>query len=155
MLRLKILASTLPVLVAAVFAGGERLPAGRPCIRLGETSVQIAPSPGQAQSRVSFTTDPAAATVRVQLVGRAEEADFAYVDDVEGFEADACKVTPATRWIAIAGAPSAADAVIYLSRDGRADYRIFVQSRHFSPREAAALIVGASPARPRITAAAF
>lgn len=155
MLRFKFLASTLPVLLAAVFAGGELWPARRPCILLGETSVQIATSPWQAQSTVSFTTDPAAATVRVRLVERAEEADFAYVDDIEGGEADACEVTPATRWIGIAEPPSAADAVIYLSRDGGADYRIFVQSKHFTPLEAAALIVGANRARPRITAAAL
>jgi hypothetical protein len=42
--------------------------------------------------------------------------------------------------------------VIYLSPDGDADYRIFVQSSHFTAREAAALIVGASGGHPRLAA---
>jgi hypothetical protein len=36
--------------------------------------------------------------------------------------------------------------VIYLSTNGPADYRIFVQSKSFSVRDAAALIVGAQDA---------
>ena len=43
---------------------------------------------------------------------------------------------------------SEADPVIYLSRDGPADYRIFVSSKSFSVRDAAALIVGARGAAP-------
>src|SRR4051812_12005444 len=100
--RYRILASTLPVLLAGIFAGGELLPTRRPCIAVGETSVQLARQPWQAQINVSFTTDPNMATVRVQLVDSAETADFTYVDDVEGAEADACAATPATRWIGIA-----------------------------------------------------
>jgi hypothetical protein len=45
--------------------------------------------------------------------------------------------------------------VIYLSRDGPADYRIFVSSKSFSVRDAAALIVGASGDRHRIEAASL
>ena len=33
--------------------------------------------------------------------------------------------------------------MIYLSQEAGADYRIFVQSRTFSPRDAAALVVSA------------
>jgi hypothetical protein len=44
--------------------------------------------------------------------------------------------------------------VIYLSPDdASADYRIFVRSKRFSAREAAALIVGAHGERPRLAAA--
>ena len=68
MLRFKILASALPLIVAAAFARGELLPGPRPCITLGEASVQIAELPWQAQLHVSFTSDPAAATVRVQIM---------------------------------------------------------------------------------------
>jgi hypothetical protein len=158
MLRFKILTSTIPLMLAAVLAGGELLPAARPCIVLGEISTQIAPNPWQAQIKVSFTTDPAQATVRVQIVDRAEAADFAYVDDADGTRTNArdgaCEVTAATRFVGIADTPAAADPVIYLSPDGNSDYRIFVQSRRFTPREAAALIVGASGPPARMTAAA-
>jgi hypothetical protein len=155
MLRFKILASTIPLIMAAVFARSELAPAARPCIALGETSVQMAPGPWQTHLNVSFTDDPALATVRVQLVDGAEAADFVVVDDIDSTEANACVVTAATRFVAIAALPSTAGPVIYLSQDGNADYRIFVRSKRFTPREAAALIVGAGGGPARITAAAL
>jgi hypothetical protein len=39
--------------------------------------------------------------------------------------------------------PAAGAPVIYLSHDGPADYRIYVRSKTFSLRDAAALVVGA------------
>jgi hypothetical protein len=152
MLRFKILTTTIPLILAGVFAGSELLPR-RPCIALGETSLQIAPPPRQAQFNVCFTNDPARATVRVQLVDNAEAADFVYVDDVDGTEAHACEVTVAMQFVGIAASPLAAGPVIYLSPDGNADYRIFVQSKRFTPREAVALIVSASGGRPGMAAA--
>ena len=87
MLRLKILASAVPLLIAAVFARGDFLPGARPCIAIGEGSVQITSLPWQAQSHVSFTRDPALATVRVQLTDNAAAADFAVLDDIDSTEA--------------------------------------------------------------------
>jgi hypothetical protein len=155
MLRFKILASAVPLIVAGVFAGSELAPAARPCIALGETSVQIASSPWQAQLNVGFTDDPALATVRVQIVDGAEVADFVVVDDIDSTEVGACEVTAATRFIAITTIPSAEEPVIYLSQDGNADYRIFVRSKQFTPREAAALIVGARGTPAHIATAAL
>jgi hypothetical protein len=104
---------------------------------------------------VSFTDDPALATVRVQIVDSAEAADFTYVDDIDSIEASACDVTAATRFVAIAAIPAAVESVIYLSQDGNADYRIFVRSKQFTPREAAALIVGARGTPARMATAAL
>ncbi len=144
MLRFKILASTFPLVLAAVFARGGLAPATQPCVAIGETTVRIAAGPWQAQSQVSFTDDPRLATVRVQIVDSAEAADFAVVDDVQdSSDGDACRNNAATRLIGISAAPAADAAVIYLSQDGNADYRIFVTSNSFTPRDAAALIVGA------------
>lgn len=157
MLRLKILASAVPLLFAAVFARGDFLPGTRPCIAIGESSVQIASLPWQAQSHVSFTRDPALATVRVQLTDNAATADFAVLDDIDGAEAPeaahSCEVNAATRFVAISATPSASEPVIYLSTDGPADYRIFVASKQFTVRDAAALIVGASGAPRRLAGA--
>ena len=144
MLRFKFLASTLPLILAAVFAGGGFAAATRPCIAVGETSVQIASSPWQSQTQVSFTDDPRLATVRVQIVEAAEAADFVVVDDIKDTsDGGACGSNAGTRLIGITAAPVAGAPVIYLSRDGAADYRIFVKSDSFTPRDAAALIVGA------------
>ncbi|MDB5617952.1 hypothetical protein [Tardiphaga sp.] len=155
MLRLKILASTIPVLLAAVFARGEFTSGAHPCITTGETSVQIATAPWQAQLHVAFTDDPSRATVRVQIVDSAENADFAVVDDIDSAESEACAITAATRFIAISAAASSTEPVIYLSGEGDADYRIFVQSKSFTPRDAAALIVGAHAGHHRMATAAL
>jgi hypothetical protein len=153
MLRFKILASTIPLILAAVFARNGFGTAIQPCISVDQTAVQIATSPWQAQMRVAFTSDPAAATVRVQIVDDVAAADFTVIDDIDdASEADACHLDPA-RYVAITETPSATEPVIYLSRDGNADYRIFVKSKTFSPRDAAALIVGAHRDSGHVTAA--
>src|SRR3984893_16075535 len=148
MLRFKILASAVPLFIAAIFARGELVPGPRPCIAIGEGSVQIAAVPWQAELHVSFTHDPVLATVRVQISDDAGAADFAVIDDVDSPDPGACQATDTTRYVAISASPSVSEPVIYLSADGPADYRVFVQSKRFSAREAAALIVGASRGRP-------
>jgi hypothetical protein len=155
MVRFKILASALPLIVAAVFARGELVPGPRPCIAVGEASVQITSMPWHADLHVAFTDDPVAATVRVQIADSAEAADFAVVDDIDSAEASACEATPATRFIAVSASPSVSGPVIYLSPNGPADYRIFVRSRTFSLRDAAALIVGANDGHGRLAAASL
>jgi hypothetical protein len=144
MLRFKILASSIPLIVAAVFARGGLLPGTHPCIAISDTSVQIAAIPWHADLHVAFTDDPAAATVRVQISDSPESADFAVVDDVDSAESGACEANAATRLVAISATPASGAPVIYLSHDdGPADYRIFVRSKSFSVRDAAALVVGA------------
>ncbi|UGV28764.1 hypothetical protein E0H22_01430 [Rhodopseudomonas boonkerdii] len=154
MLRLKILASTVPLAIAAFLARGEFFVSTHPCIAAGDGPVQIAAFPWQAQSHVSFTDDPASATVRVQIVESAENADFTVIDDDDSNEPGVCKANAATRFVGITTSPASTDPVIYLSDSGEADYRIFVRSRSFTARNAAALIVGAHNAPPARMAAA-
>ena len=152
MLRFNILASVVPLAVAAVFARGEFSSGSRPCIEVGGASLQIASLSWQAEHHVSFTTDPGRATVRVQISETAEAADFTVIDDIDSTEAGACQSQSPPQLVAISSAPSASDPVIYLSPDGPADYRIFVHSKSFSARDAAALIVGARGSHHRINA---
>jgi hypothetical protein len=119
------------------------LPGTHPCIAVADTSVQIASMPWHADLHVAFTDDPAAATVRVQISDNPEAADFAVVDDVDSAESGACEANAATRLVAISATPAGGAPVIYLSHDGPADYRIFVRSKTFTLRDAAALVVGA------------
>ena len=147
MLRFKILASAVPLVVAALFARGGLLPGPHPCIAIANTSVEIADLPWRADLHVAFTDDPAAATVRVQITESAEAADFAAgrrlrhrgSRRLRGQSRHPCRLDFGH---AASGVP-----VIYLSHDGPADYRIFVRSKTFSQREAAALVVGADFAR--------
>jgi hypothetical protein len=154
MLRFKVLASAVPLIFAAVFARGGVIAGPHPCIAIGDTSVQIADLPWRAQLHVSFTDDPALATVRVQIAESADGADFAVVDDIDNTEATACEANPSTRFVTISASPASDVPVIHLSKDGPANYRIFVQSKIFTPRDAAALVVGASQ-YPRLGAAAL
>ncbi len=143
MLRFKILASVVPLLAAAAFARSEIGSVSHPCIALGETSVELTSLFWTAGVHVAFTDNPAQATVRVQITDDADDADFAVVDDGLGSEPDSCQATPQNRLVAIGAQPVDDGPVIYLSTDGPADYRIYVRSRTFTQREAAALIVGA------------
>jgi hypothetical protein len=147
MLRLKILASVVPLLAAAFFARGGLLPGPHPCIASANTSVEIADLPWRADLHVAFTDDPTVATVRVQITEDAEAADFALVDDTDAAEGGACEINPATQAVSISESAANGAPVIYLSHDGPADFRIFVRSKTFSQREAAALVVGAGIAR--------
>jgi hypothetical protein len=155
MLRFKILVSVVPLMVAAILARIELVPGARPCIALGDQSVQIASAPWHADLHVSFTDDPNAATVRVEVADSAEAADFAVIDDIESAEDNACEMNAATQFIAISTRASATAPVIYLTHEGPADYRIFVKSKTFTARDAAALIVGASGGHSRLTAASL
>jgi hypothetical protein len=141
MLRFKILVSVVPLIVVALMARVEWRPGPQPCIPIGDEALQRVTAPWHADLHVSFTDDPAAATVRVQIADSADDADLAVVDD-DGASADACKSSP-TQFASDAAEGSSSGPVIYLSHDGPADYRIFVKSRTFTVREAAALIVGA------------
>jgi hypothetical protein len=155
MLRLKILASVVPLAAFALVARGEFLPGPHPCIEAGGATVQIASIPWLAQLHVSFTDDPAAATVRVQISDSAEAADFAVIDDIDDAEPGACESNGVPQLVAISTKSAASDPVIYLSQDGPADYRIFVHSKSFSVRDAAALIVGAHGGHRRLQAASL
>ena len=153
MLRLIVLASTVPLIASAVFAGANPQPGPRPCIAIGAETFEIAAAPQPAALRIGFTDNPRLATVRVMATDNPALADFAMVDDVDSPEQNGCEATTATRFIAISRRPSAAAPVIYLTRHGPADYRIYVHSTHFTLREAAALIVGARSRRPHLAAA--
>ena len=155
MLRFKFLATAVPLLAAAVFARAEIGSVSHPCIALGDTSVELTSLFWTAGVHVAFTDDPAQATVRVQITDNADAADFAVVDDGLGSEPDTCQAGPSTRLVSIAAQPVDGGQVVYLSSEGPADYRIYVRSKTFSPREAAALIVGARGGHGRFQAASL
>jgi hypothetical protein len=143
MLRFKMLVSVVPLMAAAILARLELMPGPRPCVAVGTEAMQIALSPWHVDLHVSFTDDPSLATVRVGFADSADTADFAAVDDTGEAEGSGCAMPQVTRLVAISESRLDGAPVIYLSPDGPADYRIFVRSKRFTVREAAALIVGA------------
>ncbi len=98
MLRLKILASVVPLAIVALFARGEFLTGPRACIEIAGTSVQIAALSWQAHRHVGFTNDPSRATVRVQISDNAEAADFTVIDDVDTTRPAPARATRRRDW---------------------------------------------------------
>ncbi|WP_322514952.1 hypothetical protein SR870_18290 [Rhodopseudomonas palustris] len=157
MLRVRVLASTLPLVALGLFVRGELIAGPQPCIAVGDRAVQIAPALERADIHVAFTDDPARATVRVQIVDSPDAADFTVTDGAITDEPGGCALAPETRLVAIAANPAATDPLIYLSHDdsGGTDYRIFVRAGRFTARDAAALLVGASDRHAPITTASI
>ena len=155
MLRYKILASVVPVLTVALLAHGGMSPGPHPCLSIASTSVELAELPWHADLSVAFTDNPSAATVRVQISESAETADFALVDGDDIAEPRACELNTASRAVSISDTAASGAPVIYLSEQGPAEYRIFVRSKTFSEREAAALVVGAGIAAHPLKAASL
>ena len=157
--RFRILASSIPLIVIAVLARHQVLPGNRSCIAIGETMMQVAGGPfggsAPADIRVAFTEDPARATVHVRIVETPETADFSVADDTDDVAATTCHATAATRYVGIVPAPIPDGPLILLTATGEADYRIFVRSSRVSPREAAALIVGAQSRHPHLATASL
>jgi hypothetical protein len=155
MLRFKILASAVPLVVVAIFARSGFLPGPHPCILVGEKAVEIAGLPWRADLHVSFTEDEALATVRVQLSDSAEAADFVVIDDADTADASTCEASLERTLVSISPQASNDAPVIYIAPDGPADYRIFVSSKTFTARDTAALIVGASDGHRKLIAASL
>src|SRR5262250_2418998 len=124
MLRFRVLASVVPLAVTAFLARGEIFPDTRPCVAVADTSVQLTSLPWQSSLHVSFTTNPAKATVRVQVIDSADAADFAVIDDIGSAEDGACHTGTPPQLVSIAKNFAASDPVIYLTKDGPEDYRI-------------------------------
>lgn len=143
MLRFRILASAVPLAAIAFLSDGQLFAGTRPCIAVADSSVQLTSLPWQSDLNVSFTTNPARATVRVQIIDSAETADFAVIDGAGSAEGSGCQASRPPQLVSISRGFSTSDPVIYMTPDGPADYRIFVHSKTFSMLDAAALIVGA------------
>jgi hypothetical protein len=155
MLRLKVLASSVPLIALAVVAGAQFFSTSHPCIAVDDTSVELSDLPWHADLHVAFTDDPAAATVRVGLADNPEAADFAVVDDITSADQSACAANPASRLVTVSAFPDRGEPVIYLAQDGPADFRIYVRSKNFSERAAAALVVGARSSHRPLQAASL
>ena len=97
MLCFRILVFAVPLTAVVIFAGVEAFPREQPCIAIGGETLEIASAPWHADLHVSFTDDPALATVRVAVTDDAETADFAVVDDVADSSDTSCATTPATQ----------------------------------------------------------
>jgi hypothetical protein len=147
MLRLAIASSVIPLALAGGVAHDWTSASTRQCLAAVSTAPSI--------RAIAFTDDPARATVRVQLVDGAELADLVIAEDATATEAEGCGLRDMARSITISSRPVAGQPVVYLSHEGDADYRVYLDSAQISARQAAALIVGARGGHMRLAAQSF
>ena len=155
MLRIGLVASTIPLFALGLVARGELIAAPAACLMSADQVVEITPSPGLAQFHVGFTKDPRQASVHVQLVDTPENADFAIADDIDDPSSEGCGSVRGARLVAITPQARGSDPLIYLGRESGADYRIYVRSSRVTPTEAAALVVAARNGEAPLTTAAL
>lgn len=146
MLRFGLLSTVVPLVLAGGVAHDWDLASARHC-----PASAIAPS----VRAVAFTADPAAATVKVQIVEAAELADLVIADDSDATGIRGCSLTDAARLVRIETQPRPGDPLVHLTREDDADYRIYLQSAQVSAEQVAALIVTARGGQLRLAAHPF
>ena len=115
------------------------------CFASGATTYQIARNAASPDFRIRIADDGARpdlrADLRMQLVDRAEIADFVLVDDFSGGEPAPCRSSAPIRTVALDSGAAKPDITVELSADTAiADYKIYVHSVRFSHEDAAALL---------------
>lgn len=111
------------------------------CFASGATTYQIARNATTPDYRIKIADASPHPDLRMQLVDRAEMADFVLVDDFSGKEQTACRSTTPIRTVTLDSGPAAPDVTVQLSADpATSDYKIYVHSVRFSQQDAAALL---------------
>jgi hypothetical protein len=115
------------------------------CFASGATTYQIARNAPSPDFRIRIADGAARpdnrADLRMQLVDRAEIADFVLVDDFSGEAQAPCRSSTPIRTVALDADTEKPDVTVDLSADaGLSDYKIYVHSVRFSQQDAAALL---------------
>jgi hypothetical protein len=139
MRKILILAAALAVPAAAyAMKAAPRQPL---CFDSGASTYQIVASATAPDYRIRIDADALRPDLRMQLVDRAENADFVLVDDFSGNEPSTCKSSTPIRTVTLDAAAGTPDVTVQLSADAKgADYRLYVHSARFSQQDAAALL---------------
>lgn len=107
-----------------------------PCFSSGATTYRILPKNADADYRIRIAEAGMQADLTMNIEQGPDTADFVMLD--ESGKTNSCARSGDVATIAL-GAKDSADLTIALTDDADADYKIFVRSDNFSPREAAAL----------------
>ena len=115
------------------------------CFASGATTYQIARNAPASDYRIKIADGAARPELRpdlhMQLVDRAELADFVLVDDFSGKEQAPCRSSTPIRTVTLDTDTEKPDVTIALSAEAALpDYKIYVHSVRFSQQDAAALL---------------
>jgi hypothetical protein len=139
MRKILILAAALAVPAAAYAM--KAAPKQPLCFASGASTYQIVASATAPDYRIRIDADALRPDLRMQLVDRAENADFVLVDDFSGNEPSTYKSSTPIRTVTLDAAAGTPDVTVQLSADAKgADYRLYVHSARFSQQDAAALL---------------
>jgi hypothetical protein len=143
----KVLGLSLTLAIAAVLAvpaavdSMKAAPKQPSCFASGASTYQIVANAPAPDYRIRIDNQTAQPDLRMQLVDRAEHADFVLVDDFSDGEPSTCKSATKIRTVTLDGASGKPDVTVQLSADAKgADYRLYVHSVRFSQQDAAALL---------------
>jgi hypothetical protein len=141
MRKVFILAAALAVPAAAYAMKTAPTPKQPLCFASGASTYQLVAGAPAPDYRIRIDADAIGPDLRIQLVDRAENADFVLVDDFSGNEPSTCKSSTPIRTVTLDAAAGTPDVTVQLSADAKgADYRLYVHSARFSQQEAAALL---------------
>jgi len=142
MRKVLILAAALAVPAAAyAMKAAPATPKQAPCFASGASTYQIVANAAAPDYRIRIDAEAIRPDLRMQLVDRAENADFVLVDDFSGNESNTCKSSTPIRTVSLDSAAGKPDVTVHLSADAKgADYRLYVHSARFSQQDAAALL---------------
>ncbi|MBX9824959.1 MAG: hypothetical protein K2Y27_08175 [Xanthobacteraceae bacterium] len=139
MRKVFILAAALAVPAAAYAM--KAAPKQPLCFASGASTYQIVANATAPDYRIRIDAEAVRPDLRMQLVDRAENADFVLVDDFSGNEPSTCKSATPIRTVTLDTAAGKPDVTVHLSADAKgADYRLYVHSARFSQQDAAALL---------------
>jgi hypothetical protein len=111
------------------------------CFASGATTYRIAHNAAAPDFRIKIADASPHPDLRMQLVDRAEIADFVLVDDFSGKEPVACRSSTPIRTVTLDADTGKPDVTVNLSADAAdPDYKIYVHSVRYSQQDAAALL---------------
>ena len=133
------------VLIAAIAlpaaAHSTFMPKESPCFTSGASTYRIARGAAAPDFRIRIDQDSPRPDLRMQMVDRAEIADFVLVDDFGSAEPGACRSATPIRTVMLDDEVATPDVIVRLSTEAMgADYKLFVHSVRFSQLDAAALL---------------
>ena len=111
------------------------------CFASGATTYQIAHNAPAPDFRIKIADASSRADLRMQLVDRAEIADFVLVDDFSGRDPVSCRSSTPIQMVTLDTGTATPDVTVNLSADAAdPDYKIYVHSVRYSQQDAAALL---------------
>jgi hypothetical protein len=141
--RLQKIVASIAIVAAPAAAYSALAPQQSACFTSGTASYRIAPSNTAPDFRIKIAGVGAHPDLRMQMVDRAEIADFVLVDDSSD-EEPGCNPSSRVRTVAVDAGARHPDVIVALTTDAdTADYRLYVRSARFSQRDAMALLAAA------------